>query len=314
MVSEFEFIDKIRAKYGLHKIGDDCAILPGTADTDLLLTADMLIEDIDFRLEWTTPELLGHKSLAVSLSDIAAMGGSPKWALLSIGVPEILWNTDFLDRFYGGWLELASEFGVELVGGDVSRSPDELVIDSIAGGEVAKGKAILRSTAKPGDLIFVTGTFGGAAGGLKLLQNGIRYSGLDADSRSNLILNQLKPQPHMVTCNSLQLKTLMTSMIDVSDGLSSDLGHICRESKVGARIYAERLPIHPDLAQHFSPSDCFNFALNGGEDFELLFTVPPDESNDVTETCIGEITEKGVEIVENGTARPLFSKAYQHFN
>ena len=143
MVSEFEFIDNIRVKYGLDRIGDDCAVLPKDSDNDLLLTADMLIEDIDFRLEWTTPEFLGHKSLAVSLSDIAAMGGVPKWGMLSIGVPENLWNIDFLDRFYDGWLELASGYGVELVGGDVSRSPDKLVIDSVAGGEIAKGKAIL---------------------------------------------------------------------------------------------------------------------------------------------------------------------------
>ncbi len=314
MVSEFGFIDNIKSKYGLEKIGDDCAVLPKDGNTDLLLTADMLIEDIDFRLEWTTPEFLGHKTLAVSLSDIAAMGGTPKWAMLSIGVPENLWNIDFLDRFYSGWLALAFEFGVELVGGDVSRSPDKLVIDSVAGGEISKGKAILRSTAKPGDLIFVTGTLGGAAGGLELLENGFRFGELNGHTRDNLLLKQLKPQPHDTPRKLLQRLTIMTSMIDVSDGLSSDLGHICRESKVGARIYAERLPIHPDLAQYFSQNECFDFALNGGEDFELLFTVPRDQSNDVSETCIGEITEKGVEIVENGIARPLFTKGFQHFD
>src|SRR5688572_30488273 len=103
MVSEFEFIEVIKSKYGLDQVGDDCAVLPKDADTDLLMTADLLIEEIDFRLEWTTPEFLGHKALAVSLSDIASMGGDPKWAMLSIGVPETVWTGDFLDRFYTGW-------------------------------------------------------------------------------------------------------------------------------------------------------------------------------------------------------------------
>src|SRR5678816_1122975 len=115
MVSEFEFIDNIKSKYGLDKIGDDCAVLPKDAQTDLLLTADMLVEDIDFRLDWTTPEFLGHKALTVSLSDIAAMGGTPKWAMLSIAVAENLWKTDFLDRFYTGWFALASEHGLSLI-------------------------------------------------------------------------------------------------------------------------------------------------------------------------------------------------------
>jgi len=121
--SEFEFIQNIKTKFSLTKIGDDCAILPKDDKTDLLVTADLLVEDIDFRLEWTTPELLGHKALAVSLSDIAAMGGDPRWSMLSIGIPERLWNSDFVDRFYDGWFELARKFDVDLVGGDVSRTP-----------------------------------------------------------------------------------------------------------------------------------------------------------------------------------------------
>ena len=107
MKSEFEFINDLKSRFSLDKIGDDCAVLPKNETTDLLITADLLIEDIDFRLEWTKPEFLGHKALAVSLSDIAAMGGTPKWALMSIGVPKDLWKTDFLDRFYDGWHKLA---------------------------------------------------------------------------------------------------------------------------------------------------------------------------------------------------------------
>src|SRR5688500_12282850 len=125
MVNEFEFIQNIKSKFRLKHVGDDCAVLPKDDSIDSLLTADLLIEDIDFRLEWTTPEFLGHKALAVSLSDIAAMGGSPKWSMLSLGVSEKLWKSDFLDRFYNGWFELAAQYDVELVGGDISRSPDK---------------------------------------------------------------------------------------------------------------------------------------------------------------------------------------------
>ena len=175
MRGEFEFIQNIKSKYSLSRVGDDCAVLPKDAETDLLVTADMLVEDIDFRLDWTTAEFLGHKALAVSLSDIAAMGGKPVWSMLSVGMPENLWNSDFIDRFYEGWFALARKFDVELVGGDISSIDGKLVIDSIVGGEVAKGKAILRSTAKADDAIFVTGTLGGAAGGLNRLENGSRY-------------------------------------------------------------------------------------------------------------------------------------------
>src|SRR5690606_17411987 len=156
-----------------------CAVLPFDGENDLLITSDLLAEDIDFRLDWTTPELLGHKALAVSLSDIAAMGGEPSWALLSIGVPENLWDGDFLDRFYEGWHFLAHQHGVELIGGDVSRVGDKLVIDSTVLGKVARGKAIPRSGAKVGDAIYVTGSLGGAAAGLRLLESGTRRTGDD---------------------------------------------------------------------------------------------------------------------------------------
>src|SRR5205085_65830 len=139
MTSEFEFIDRMKSKYGLTRIGDDCAVLPKDDLTDTVITADMLVEDIDFRLDWATPGQIGLKALAVSLSDIAAMGGDPKWAMLSVGVSEKLWKTDFLDLFYSGWHALAAQFGVELIGGDVSRTPEHIVIDSIVGGEVPNG-------------------------------------------------------------------------------------------------------------------------------------------------------------------------------
>src|SRR5215213_1659564 len=144
MPSEFEFIRNIKEKYALRHVGDDCAVLAKNVETDLVITADMLLEDIDFRLEWTTPEMLGHKALAVSLSDIAAMGGTPKWAMLSIGIPADVWSNKFVEKFYEGWFALAKLHKVELIGGDVSRTPDKIVIDCVAAGETKKGKAIKR--------------------------------------------------------------------------------------------------------------------------------------------------------------------------
>lgn len=313
--SEFDFIQNIKSKYSLRKVGDDCAVLPKDGETDLLVTADMLVEDIDFRLEWTTPEFLGHKALAVSLSDIAAMGGQPVWSILSIGIPEALWKRDFVDRFYEGWFRLARYFNVELVGGDVSRTPDKVVIDSIVGGEVGKGRAILRSTAEPGDSIFVTGSVGGAAGGLRLLESGVRIGTGNAD---NVTLKQLQPQPQLIAANLLQTLGIATSMIDLSDGLSSDLNHVCDASGVGAGLRAESLPVNADLPAHFPADECLDMALNGGEDLELLFTVSKKNISQLNLpqfTCIGEITANVgiIELSIDGKTQILQPKGYQHF-
>src|SRR6476646_949269 len=141
MRSEFQFINDVKWRYNLRKVGDDCAVLPKDDKADLLITSDMLVENVDFRLDWATPEQIGHKALAVSLSDIAAMGGSPKQAMLSIAIVENLWKGDFLDRFYEGWHHLAHQCGVELIGGDISSTSGPLTIDSTVLGEVARGRA-----------------------------------------------------------------------------------------------------------------------------------------------------------------------------
>lgn len=317
MRSEFDFIQNIKNKYNLTFVGDDCAVLPKDDKTDMVLTVDMLVEDVDFRLDWTTPEFLGHKALAVSLSDIAAMGAGPKWAMLSIGVPEKIWKTDFIDRFYAGWFALAKQFDVELIGGDVSRSPDKVVIDSISGGDVPKGKAILRSTAKPGERIFVTGTLGAAACGLKLLESGERYNESLAASMQDPILRQLQPQSKIGVANSLQSLNIATSMIDISDGLASDLKHICKASGVGARLFAEKIPADPNLAM-MSSDQILDFAINGGEDFELLFTTNEKNISSLKTpdfSCIGEITASIgiIELILDGNSEILIPKGFRHF-
>lgn len=323
MKSEFEFIEKIRRRSKSSKIGDDCAVIPKNSKSDLVITTDLLVEDIDFKLDWTTPEFLGHKTLAVSLSDVAAMGAKPVWAMLSIGIPEKIWATDFLDNFYNGWFRLADEFNVELVGGDVSKTTDKIIIDSIASGETKKNKAILRSGANDGDLIFVTGDLGGAAVGLKLLEDNFRFNTGEKIWQKNLLLKQLKPFPQISAGEFLSKNNLATAMIDLSDGLSSDLTHLCRESKTGAKIFADKIPFDKNI-NRFSKSfdEKLDFALNGGEDFELLFTINPKKyfkfKNEFKKRrffCIGEVTAsiETIELIEENQTLLLHPKGFRHF-
>jgi thiamine-monophosphate kinase len=341
----------------IHGIGDDAAVLrQARASGDLVVTADMLVEEIDFRRGYTPPHMLGHKALAVSLSDIAAMGARPLWALLSVGVPHDVWQTDFLEQFYEGFDALALEHRVTLVGGDVSRTPAHVVVDSIVLGEVARGRALLRAGARAGDRIYVTGTLGGASAGLRLLEGGARLKAnrtgsahLDANrtgstgkstrdrvrrARERLMLRQLRPTPRLAWGAWLCEQRLATAMIDLSDGLSSDLAHLCRESGVGAKIDASRIPSDPSIAQarldddaaHALPqtTDALSLALHGGEDFELLFTVRPrraarlpDELDGVRLTEIGEVTNdaaRRVMLLREGRAPEVLRPAgFAHF-
>lgn len=320
MKTEFGFLANLKNKYNLTKIGDDCAVLPKDSKTDSVITTDLLVEDIDFRLSWTRADFLGHKSLAVSLSDIAAMGAKPVWSMVSIGIPETIWNTDFVENFYVGYINLAKKFNVELIGGDVSKTPDKIVIDSIVSGEVEKGKAILRSNAQVDDLIYVTGTLGGAALALKLLENGENF---DDSKHRNLLLKQLAPNPQIEVGNILQNENLATSLIDLSDGISSDLFHICSQSKVGAKIFQENLPIASELFHpEFKIDNKISLALNGGEDFELLFTVDPKKKFQLENalknyqiSLIGEITANAeiIELISNEKSKILTPKGFQHF-
>ena len=318
MRGEFDFIENLRRRYDLAAVGDDCAVLPQSGDLDLVITADLLVEDVDFRLEWTTPEMLGHKALAVSVSDIAAMGGLPKWSLTSIGVPEKLWNSEFIDRFYRGWHSIADALDVVLIGGDVSRTPDRFVVDSVVGGNVPKGKAIPRSRAKPGDAIFVTGNLGGAAGGLQLLQRGLRLDDC-ADWQRRLIRRQLAPLPRVAEGSSLRKNGTASAMIDMSDGLSSDLHHLCEASGVGAEIDAAAVPIDDDLQQlTASREQQLDLALNGGEDFELIFTVPEKKILALDSEHffrIGTVTANVgiVELRTESETRILRPSGYRHF-
>src|SRR5437660_764626 len=184
-MKEFDFIRRLREQTGSRKqssrvlagIGDDASVITEISNRDLVFTTDLLVEGVDFHRAATPAHLLGHKALAVSLSDIAAMGARPFWSLVSVGMPEDVWRNDFKDSFFEGYFALADQYGVTLCGGDISEAKEQIVIDSIVVGEVSDGRAILRSTAHPGDQIFVTGTLGGAAAGLKLIEMGARLGG-----------------------------------------------------------------------------------------------------------------------------------------
>ena len=336
--SEFDFIDSLRQRIAstslkteslIAGIGDDAAVYRGTAGKEIVITADLLVEDIDFRRTTTPPYLLGHKTLAVSLSDIAAMGARPLWSLISIGVPEDIWQTDFVDRLYDGLLNLANRYGVQLIGGDTSRTNENIVIDSIVAGECAAGRAVMRSGAQIGDQIFVTGSLGAAAAGLRLIERGAHLAEQnlgDEDSQKldHILLRQLQPEPRVGWGIVLGEERLATALIDLSDGLSSDLNRLCTASDVGALIDSSFLPIDNYVIELCGRRalDPLQLALHGGEDFELLFTVKPADVaklprrvDGVEIKRIGEIRNAvdGVKISEGARVWELKPGGWKHF-
>ena len=338
MKDEREFIDALRRRVKAETsrssslvagIGDDAAVFRSTAGKDTVITADLLVEDIDFRRTTTPPFLLGHKALAVSLSDVAAMGSRPMWSMVSVGVPEDVWQTDFVDRLYDGLLELANRYGVQLIGGDTSRTTENIVIDSIVVGECASGMSVLRTGAGAGDQIFVTGSLGAAAAGLRLIERGAHLAEqnlADEDSQKldHMLLRQLRPEPRVGWGIVLGEEHLATSMIDLSDGLSSDLNNLCSASGVGALIDSSQLPVDETVIELCGRRalDPLQLALHGGEDFELLFTVKPADVarlprrvDGVGIKRIGEITSasEGIRISEGARIWELKPGGWKHF-
>jgi thiamine-monophosphate kinase len=333
MKDEFEFIralqERAAASSSVTGIGDDAAVFQTSAGKETVVTTDLLIEDIDFRRTTIPPYLLGHKALAVSLSDIAAMGARPRWSLISIGVPSDVWQTEFADRLYSGWFELANRYDVQLIGGDTSRTEEKIVIDSIVIGECSAGQSIKRSGAQPGDQIFVTGSLGAAAAGLRLVERGAHLADQNLDEEEthkldHVLLRQLRPEPRVGWGIVLGEEKIATSMIDISDGLSSDLNHLCSASAVGAMIDSSLLPIDHQVVELCGRRalDPLQLALHGGEDFELLFTVKPGDVGRLPRrvdaapiTRIGEIRvkEDGVKISERARIWDLNPGGWKHF-
>jgi thiamine-monophosphate kinase len=291
-------------------IGDDCAVVPIPRGHEALLTTDFSLENVHFKRNWHPPESVGHRCLTRGLSDIAAMGGQPLAVFLSLALPRSL-PQSWVDGFLRGLLKLADEFKVSLAGGDTAQSPGGIMADIVALGSVPKGKAVRRSGARPGDRIYVTGELGASAATVDLLARGKKL-------RLSDFGNHFYPRPRVAVGRFLREKGLASAMIDISDGLSTDLGHICEESGVGAELETEAIPV-AKLGKSGRRVD-FRFALHGGEDYELLFTaapkrrVPPRIAG-VTVRQIGVVTGKRQMFLvdRKGLRQELQPQGWEHF-
>ena len=323
-LGEFGLIEAIRRRAGVDRrvwrlgIGDDAAVLRARPGEELVWTTDALVEDVHFRWRTTDARSLGEKSLAVNLSDLGAMGAKALGCLLTLGVPEDV-EAARLDGFLAGLLRLARASHCPLVGGDTVRAPLWLISVS-AVGAVARGRALLRSGARAGDRIFVSGEFGGAAAGLALLAG----PGAATSSERRLVRRQLRPRPPLGAGVALARARLAHAAIDVSDGLAQDLGHVARESGVAAQVAVERVPFAPGLARAAARLglDPTVLALSGGEDYELLFAAPRGgPSAEVYARRLGcRVTEigvfargSGVHFTRGGRAYTLAATGFAHF-
>ncbi|MBZ5658437.1 MAG: thiamine-phosphate kinase [Acidobacteriia bacterium] len=288
-------------------IGDDCAVLRVPPGHELLVTTDFTIEKVHFRRDWHRPDAVGRRCLARGLSDIAAMGGQARAAFLSLALASDV-PQKWVDRFMTGLLSLADEFHVPLAGGDTAQSPVGIQADIVVVGSVPRGKSVLRSGARPGDQIYVSGELGGAAAALA------RLAAEQSMGREASAL--LRPHPRLAVGEWLRRRGLASAMIDLSDGLSTDLAHICEESHVGAEIDAEAIPLARVGQQ--KKLVALDLALHGGEDYELLFTSSqnvPARVAGVRVTRIGRITQaSGMRLLDpNGRMRELQPQGWEHF-
>ena len=297
-------------------IGDDCAVLRlllGRGQgQDTLVTTDFTLEAIHFRREWHPAESVGHRCLARGLSDIAAMGGEPVAAFLSLALPRDL-PQSWVGRFARSLLSLAEKFGVTLAGGDTAESPNGILADIIVVGSVPRGKAVLRSGARVGDRIVVSGELGGSAAAVWEMRKKPKRKLTSREYPRHFF-----PVPRVEVGRILREKRLASAMIDISDGLSTDLAHICEESGVGAEVQAELIP-RASVGKPAREVD-LPFALHGGEDYELLFTSPPNrrlpsQIAGVPITQIGHITrERKIYLMNRGgVGYELEPRGWEHF-
>jgi thiamine-monophosphate kinase len=319
-LSEKKLIQKIRSeirRYTRNRkslvtgIGDDCAVLRVSPGRELLVTTDFSIENVHFRRQWHGPELVGRRCLTRGLSDIAAMGGEPLAAFLSLAIPNDL-PQKWVTRFLRGLLDLAQEFAVPLAGGDTAQSLGGIQADIVVVGSVPRGQAILRSGAKPGDHLYVTGELGGAAAALERLR----------ESKSKPLGAKLIPHlsalPRVAVGKWLRQRRMASAMIDLSDGVSTDLEHICAESRVGAEIDEEAIPRARVGRGKGNDRVAMEFALHGGDDYELLFAssaAVPSKIAGVPVTRIGRVTRStGMRLIgSNRKPRVLKPGGWEHF-
>jgi thiamine-monophosphate kinase len=334
-LTEKQLIARIRRAAGKQKVvgilgmGDDCAVLRVPAGNETLVTTDFNLEGLHFRREWHPPDAVGHRCLTRGLSDIAAMGGVPHAAFLSLALPTEL-PQKWVDQFIAGLLRLARQYSVTLAGGDTAQSPDGILADIMVIGSIPTGRAILRSGAKPGDAIYVTGSLGEALADLNRLRDGEKL-------RPQSHKKHFYPEPRLAVGQFLRKRKLASAMIDVSDGLSTDLGHICEESGVGAVINANSLPVAAGVARFVSGhgfsraetrlsstgalAPVLALALHGGDEYELIFTARPNKRipksiAGVPIARIGEIV-RGKEmtlLTQKGKTTPFKPAGWEHFS
>lgn len=315
-LGEFDLIRRYFAQAGISHpetrlgIGDDCALLSCPPGMELAITVDSLVADIHFFAD-VAPESLGHKALAVNLSDLAAMGAQPKWCTLALTLPTVA--ESWIEGFMRGFLALAERHGVQLIGGDTTRGPLTITIQAM--GLVPRGQALRRSGARPGDLIFVSNPIGAA--GLALKQ---RFSGQSTDD-SGLLAALERPEPRLAL--GQKLRGLATACIDISDGLAADLGHILEASRVGACVHFERLPLVDSVRRHVEATGDIILPLSAGDDYELCFTIPPERRTeadallrqlDLRGNDIGVIeANPGLNIHHDGCNVSLETFGHDHF-
>ncbi|MFZ5646462.1 MAG: thiamine-phosphate kinase [Bacillota bacterium] len=306
-------------------IGDDAAVLAVSRGKLLLVSCDMMVDGVHFMREKISPFKLGHKAVAVNLSDIAAMGGIPRHVLVSMALPPSVTVIEVEDMF-SGMKSLLSRWSVNLVGGDTVKS-QTMTIDVTILGEADPGSVLTRSGARPGDIIMVTGYLGDSAAGLEILVDEKLCEKISGEDREALLEAHLMPVPRLEQSRLLAGMGCVTAMMDLSDGLGGDIKHICENSGVGAKLFLDRLPYSGSAARaaHLAGKKVTDWALNGGEDYELLFTVPPGREEDVKDafagaglgpvTAVGVITESeaGVKLV--GTEGEIIppARGFNHF-
>jgi thiamine-monophosphate kinase len=297
-------------------IGDDCAVLRLVtgrgAQKDALVTTDLSLEGIHFRRDWHPAETVGYRCLARGLSDIAAMGGEPVAVFLSLALPRDL-PQSWVGRFARSLISLAEKYGVTLAGGDTAESPNGILADIVVVGTAPKGKAVLRSWARPGDQIYVSGELGGSAAAVWQMRKKPKRKPNPREYPRHFF-----PEPRIELGRILREKGLVSAMIDISDGLSTDLAHICQESGVGAEVNAEAIP-RASVGRPPQEVD-LQFALHGGEDYELLFTARrgkrvPSRVAGVPVTHIGHITRGRKIFLRNraGVGYELQALGWEHF-
>jgi thiamine-monophosphate kinase len=305
-------------------IGDDTAALRVTPGRLLLATCDVQVERVHFLRDAASPSQIGHKSLAVNISDIASMGGIPRFALISLGLPKDT-PVAFVDGLYEGIYALAREHSVDIVGGNMSGSPDAIFIDITVLGEIEPEAILRRDSARPGQHIVVTGHPGDSAGGLALLLD--RELRCPTGATERLLAAHRTPSPRVAAGRAIAGTGAASAMIDISDGLAADLGHIAEASGIGVELWADALPISDDLRALAAAAgrDPLEYSLFGGEDYDLLTVVSPGAQDTVLAairqtgldaTVIGETTtpDRGLTLLQpDGTTRSLAAGGYKHF-